>query len=470
MVNYEKIGFKSGLEIHQQLETHKLFCNCPSLVNDPNPVNLVFKRKLNLVAGETGEIDIAAKYEKEKDKEFIYYASNSSSCLVEYDEEPPQALNKEALDIALEIALLLNATIVDQIQFMRKIVIDGSNTTGFQRTALIAKNGFMETSQGKVEIQTICLEEEAAKKIEEKENSVIYKLDRLGVPLVEIVTATDIKSPQHAKEVAEKIGMVLRSTGKVKRGIGSIRQDVNISIKNGARTEIKGFQELNSIPLVIENEIKRQLKTTGLKNEVRKANSDGTTEFLRPMPGAARMYPETDIPIIDIDENIIKKIKLPELISDKAIRLEKDYNLNSYLARAIVKSGINFEDYAAKFKISPEFIAKLLVEMPKEIKSRFNLNIKKIKEKDYLEILNNVENEIIDKSAALEVLVDIAKGKKPNYKKYKIVSKKDIEKEIKKIIKKNKKISFNALMGDIMKKYRGKVDGKELTQLIKKFI
>ncbi|MBU1703803.1 MAG: Glu-tRNA(Gln) amidotransferase subunit GatE, partial [Nanoarchaeota archaeon] len=238
IMDYAKIGFRCGIEIHQQLETHKLFCSCPSLVNDTHPVDLKIIRKLRPSAGETGEIDKAALHEMKKGKYFVYEACSSSSCLVELDEEPPHKVNKQALDTALIVARLLNANIVDEIQFMRKTVVDGSNTSGFQRTALVATDGYIDTSLGKVGIPVLCLEEEAAKKIEQDDYSVTYRLDRLGVALLEIATDASIKTPDHAKEVASKLGMILRSTERVKRGLGTIRQDVNISIKGGARTEV----------------------------------------------------------------------------------------------------------------------------------------------------------------------------------------------------------------------------------------
>jgi len=310
-INYQKLGFKCGLEIHQQLEGKKLFCSCPTLNSDQEP-DVKFERRLRAVAGETGEVDIAAKHEMEKGKKFIYEADSNDTCLVEYDEEPPHELNKQALETALKVSLLLNAKIVDEIQVMRKTVVDGSNVSGFQRTALVAQDGFIETSKGKIGIPTICLEEEAAQKLEEKNGSVIYRLDRLGIPLIEIATSADIKNNEHAKEVAAYLGMILRSVG-VKRGLGTIRQDVNVSIEKGARTEIKGFQDLKSIPKVIDYEIHRQLdainKGKKLNKEVRRVDKDFTTSFLRPMPGAARLYPETDVIHIKVDKKYIEELK-----------------------------------------------------------------------------------------------------------------------------------------------------------------
>ncbi|MCH7679435.1 hypothetical protein IID10_08730 [candidate division KSB1 bacterium] len=200
------------------------------------------KRKHTISESELGKKDIAAEFETKKQKTFIYQAKPTSSCTVELDETPPYELNKDALEIALQVSLLLNAKIVDEIQVMRKLVIDGSNVSGFQRTALIARNGYIETSKGRINIPVIYLEEEAAKKIKETKDTITYSLDRLGIPLIEITTSPDIKDPEHAKETASLLGMILRSTKKVKRGIGTIRQDLNVSIKDGARIEIKGSE------------------------------------------------------------------------------------------------------------------------------------------------------------------------------------------------------------------------------------
>lgn len=467
-MDYEKLGFRCGLEIHQQLETHKLFCNCPSLINDESKPDIILKRKIRAVAGETGEVDKAAAFEKQRDRAFIYEACKTSSCLVELDEEPPHDVNQEALNIAMEIALLLNAKPVDQIQFMRKTVINGSNVSGFQRTALIAENGYIHTSNGKVNVPTICLEEEAAKKISEKGNEATYRLDRLGVALVEIATDASIKNPEHAKECASIIGMILRSTGKVKRGIGTIRQDVNVSIAGKSRVEIKGFQELRSIPIVIESEVKRQINLKDSKPEVRKANPDGTTEFLRPMPGAARMYPETDVKPIVITKEYISKIKLPELLTEIAIRLEKQFNLNADLANSIVKEEIEFEKYALKFtKIEPTFLATALVIYPKEIKRRYNLNPDDIKEEHYNAIFGFLNDGKISKEAVIELMKDAAEGNELDISRFGNVPDEVLKKELRKIVDENKGVSMNALMGEAMRKFRGKADGKKIMDLMK---
>jgi glutamyl-tRNA(Gln) amidotransferase subunit E len=263
-IDYSKLNLKVGLEIHQQLDTHKLFCDCESKLNEKK--GIVFLRRLRPTQSEMGEIDRAAVAEAQK--KLCFYYQTADTCLVEADEEPPHAANDEAIDITLEASFMSNAKIVDEVHFMRKVVIDGSNTAGFQRTALVALDGFIEVNGKKIGISTICLEEDAARKIEEKKGEVVYRLDRLGIPLIEIATLPQIRSPNEAKEVAEYIGSLLRATKKVKRGIGTIREDVNISIARGARVEIKGVQELKMIPKYIEEEVARQLGLIDVKNEL----------------------------------------------------------------------------------------------------------------------------------------------------------------------------------------------------------
>ena len=473
-LNYLELGFKCGLECHQQLDGRKLFCNCPALNSDKEP-DIKVERRLKAVAGETGDIDIAAEFEMSKKKKFIYESSSEDTCLVEYDDEPPRELNKQALETAIKIALLLNAKIVDEIQVMRKTVVDGSNVSGFQRTALVAMNGFIETSLGRVEIQTICLEEEAAQKLEEGNDFVKYKLDRLGIPLIEIATSSGIKNPEHAKEAAGSIGMIIRSVEGVKRGLGTIRQDVNISIEKGARTEIKGFQDLRSIPKVIEYEVKRQIEAIKqgkkLSKEVRKAEQDFTTSFLRPLPGSARLYPETDVLPIRIEKEYIEKLrkKLPKLLTEKIADFGKKYGIPREIAGELFGNKF-FESLTEKFnEIEPLAIANTLINIPKEIKSRFNLDSSKLKNEDFEEVLSYLNEGEVAKEAIIDLLIKKIKNEKINLAEFEAVSETDLEKEIKKIIEEKPGLNASAYMGLIMSKYRGKVDGKKAMETVDKF-
>ncbi|MBS3094979.1 Glu-tRNA(Gln) amidotransferase subunit GatE, partial [Candidatus Pacearchaeota archaeon] len=374
--DYKKLGFRAGLEIHQQLDTRKLFCNCPGILRTDEP-EFVIHRKLHAVAGESGVIDEAAKYEAAIGRDF-FYQGYSTTCLVELDEEPPHELNPDALKIALQLSELFNCQALPIVQVMRKTVIDGSNTSGFQRTVLIAINGFLETSKGKVGIQSICLEEDAARIVEKTEKSSIYRLDRLGIPLIEIATDPDLKDAEHVKETALKLGEILRSC-KVKRGIGTIRQDVNVSIKGGARIEIKGFQEPSMMIKIVDNEILRQkeLVEQGKKvnSEVRNALPDGRTEFMRPMPGADRMYPETDIPLLKISRDMLNEAKknLPKLKSEIESEL-KDKGLEPEMMKLLLSEGL-LEEFKALINLHnhPNLVVKTLVLWPKEIAARNNL-------------------------------------------------------------------------------------------------
>lgn len=228
-----------------------------------------FKRVLRASAGETGQVDVASLAEMEKGKYFIYQEFPRTTCLVELDEEPIHDINSEALFIAIQAAKLFNAQIAEEIQVMRKTVVDGSNTSGFQRTALVARNGKIDLPSKAISIQTVCIEEEAAKIVERKPEYDVFDLSRLGIPLVEIATGPDITSPDEVRLVAEHIGMILRSIGKVKRGIGTIRQDLNVSIEGGTRVEIKGAQELRLLGQLVEKEAHRQYHLLQLKEDLK---------------------------------------------------------------------------------------------------------------------------------------------------------------------------------------------------------
>ncbi len=583
MIDYKKIGLKIGIEIHQRLATKtKLFCNCSTEISeDENPV-FEFSRKLRPTASETGEVDKAAMQEFLKDKEFTYY-SYPNCCSVETDSKFPNELNEEALLISLQLAKILKMCVPDSLQIMRKVVIDGSNTTGYQRTSLVGKgneNSYIETSFGKVHIQDLNLEEESATKIKEKEKMIYYRLDRLGIPLIELSCHPDIWHPEQAKEFASKIGLLLRSL-KVQRGIGTIRQDVNISIKGGSRIEIKGFQELKKLDKLIENEVKRQLDLISIKEKLKNkpikltekevtdlfksskckilkdkekilclkienlsglfknpcgeitlgkeiANyakvfgiggiihsdedlkkyqfdskeinhlkkeicakekdlfllitgencrnalelikkrilslgkgipeetrfaEDILTRYARELPGAARMYPETDLPKIDLNK-YLNKIKLPESLEEKSARFLK-LGLSKDLAEQISKNKeLGLFEELLKYKVEPKIIADLILNKKKSLERK---NIKIVK-KDLEFVLKNLEKGKIVKKAIENVLTNkTIKG----FEKISGV-------ELKKIIGNYTKKYGKKAMGEIMKKYGKRVDSEEVLELLKR--
>ena len=459
--DYKKLGLKSGLEIHQQLDTHKLFCNCPSLLRTDTP-QYEIHRTLNPVVGETGIVDEAVKHEASQNKNFTYQVYDTN-CLVELDEEPPHAINQEALQIALQIAHFLNCKIFPVAQIMRKTVTDGSNTSGFQRTALIAHDGYITLSSGKkISIDYLMLEEDSARKVNDTKTPT-FKLDRLGIPLVEIATGPHMNTPEEIKEAALKLGEILRAC-KVKRGLGTIRQDVNISIKGSKRVEIKGFQNPKMMKKTIDLEITRQIKCVkkkSCKNEVRNALLDGTSEFLRPMPGAARMYPETDHPLLKISRQLLDETKknLPKLQSENTSYL-KEFGLNPELLKLILKKN-KIEDFKALIHEHnhPNLVAKMLTLF----QPKTNLSVDQLEE-----ILELIEKKEIPETDANTVMQKLSQGMtlEEATKKSAI----DLKSEAKSIIKQKPNLSQGAYMGLLMAKFKGQVSGKEIADTLGKLL
>ena len=590
-MDYKKLGLKIGLELHQQLNTKKLFCDCSTQMKEKN---LIFeiKRKLRPVVGEIGEIDRAALFEFFRDREFVYHGYENEACLVDTDDEPPHDINKEALDIAISIALELGLNIPDELHVMRKNVLDGSAITSFQRTLLI---GWGSERFDGVRIKSLNLEEDAAKP--ENKEKTVYSLSRLGIPLIEVGTYPDIKTPEHCREVAENLGLLFRSFN-VKRGIGTIRQDVNISIKGGARIEIKGWQNLKTITKLIENEVSRQVnllkikdelknmkikekdfekaievtdvfgfnsfalklpkfanfisteicpgKTfynelieygkvygssiisnidckdslknkfevlreklkageddlmivchgnepkkavdaiferakyclTGIPEETRKPNQDCTTSYARPLPGSARMYPETDHPPIRITRSYLNKIKksLPKTLIEKKRELEKI--ISKEVANQIIKSKYYhlFEKIVEKNNIGKEknlvlFVASVFTSTLKDLKRR-GVPVEKISENDFMKIFEAVRKNLIPRQSVPNVLTEISKGGNINgvIKKFKALDKDELKKIIFDVVKKNGDRKISVLMGMIMSRVRGKADGEFVMKELKKMM
>lgn len=478
--DYEKLGLIAGLEIHQQLDVgSKLFCHCPDYLRTDKP-DVLIRRKLHKVAGETGEIDLAVQYEAMTDKEFFYEGYSGGTCLLEYDEAPPYPINEKALDEVLKIALLFNCEIYPAAQIMRKTVINGSNTSGFQRTVLIAHNGLIKMGFGNVGIKTIALEEDAARIVEKTDKGVLYRLDRLGIPLIEITTEPDMKTPEETKETALKIGEILRAC-KVKRGIGTIRQDLNINIKGHGRVEIKGFQEPKIMIKTIDLEIERQLKNLQegkTEGEVRNSKEDGSTDFLRPMPGKDRMYPETDLPLLRISRERINDVKkiLPRLKTDIRAELEKK-GLNNEMIDLILNSG-DLDEFLVLMKVydkDANLVAKMVSLWRNELATKMKKSVEDVKEvlseRIMEQVLERVSAGKLDKGHVKEVLFAIASGK--NFESATKIEKAgddELEEGIRNIIKEKPGLRPNAYMGLVMAKMKGKVDAKKAMEILNRII
>ncbi len=477
-IDYDKISFKSGLEIHQQLDTGKLFCKCPSYLRSDNP-HFSVSRKLHAIAGETGEIDIAVAHEAALDREFTYQAYKDTTCLVELDESPPFPINEPALNETLKVALLLNCEIYPITQIMRKTVIDGSNTSGFQRTVLIAHDGFLETSFGRIRIDTVCLEEDAARIIEKDGKKAVYRLDRLGISLIEIATAPDITKPEQVKEAALKIGEILRAC-KVKRGIGTIRQDINMSIKGHERVEIKGFQDPAMMIITVNKEIARQLndfENNRKKGEVRGALENGETEFLRPMPGGARMYPETDLPLLRISRDKINEMKknLPKLKNEIKKELKKKGLTDEFITLILDK---NLDEFETLLKLYDKD-ANLIAKMVSLWRSEFTSKLKKTSEEIYNILNERVLETILEKLIKGEIKENDIKGIMfkiasgipiDEALKVETVNPDLLEEKILKIIKENPGLRPNAYMGLIIKHLGAHIDKKKSMEILQRLV
>ena len=595
---------RAGLEIHQQLDTReKLFCHCPTCLRDVKERSGEFTRFLRATESEMGEIDRAALEEMRTIRRFTYYTYDTT-CLVEDDEEPPAPLNTEAVAACLTIAKCFGMHPVEQVHIMRKIVIDGSNTCGFQRTALVAMGGSLP---GGARVETICLEEDAAQRVTDQ----AFSLDRLGIPLVEITTGPDLRTPEEVQEVAEYIGMVLRSTGKVKRGKGTIRQDINISVPDGARVEIKGVQELGLIAEVVRREMERQenlvairatlkrrgacvdgspidvtslfrattssimkkakailavrlkgfsglvgkeiqpgrrlgselsdyakrcgvggifhtdelpaygitgeevlslrekagaadddavvliagsgdevrcaamqvilraeMALQGVPEETRRMLEEGSTAYMRPLPGAARMYPETDIFPVRVERIFWEGIAIPELLAGKAERFEKELGLDPAAAyQAATSENLPAFETAIREGVKPTLAYRALISAPIEL-SRKGIDVGKVKVEDYLIILKAVETGRVAKEAVPDIIGATASGMTPDQAIASLgtsVSQEDLTRIVRRIIDERKEFvaqkkmgALGPLMGLVMQEVRGKVDGKLVSEALRR--
>ena len=620
-LDYRALGLICGIEIHQQLDTAcKLFCGCPTRHREVEESNFEFFRYLRPSRSELGEIDRAALEEVLISRKF-HYKSYDSTCLVEADEEPPREINAEALEISLIISRLLNMKIVDELETMRKMVIDGSNTSGFQRTGYVGSDGYIETSCGAVGISILSLEEEAARIIEDRGDSVVYSLDRLGIPLVEIGTAPDIVSPAHAREVASYLGMILRSTGRVKRGLGTIRQDVNVSIKGGARVEVKGVQALNLVDKVVEFEALRQVRLLEIKEELarsgasvddtakdvtqifantgskvlarslksggvvlacrlpgfaglvgreiqpdrrlgsemsdrakragvggifhtdelpaygvtaeeveavrheimaaesdavvmvtgprdraekallavqvrarealafvpeetRRALPNGCSEYMRPLPGSARMYPETDVPSVAITEEMLNQLRLPELFAERSKRFEREYGLSAEQARVMAASPSYplFEEIVKNYQVSSSIVVRALETIPIEL-VREAVPVSNLADRHYVESFALMAQGRVAKEGLTDLLRALAEHPEMTADEAATaaglagVNEADVEKAVKAIIagkvdlvRSKGERAAAPLMGLVMKELRGKADGGIVSAILKKEI
>ncbi|MHA2029922.1 MAG: Glu-tRNA(Gln) amidotransferase subunit GatE [Candidatus Kariarchaeaceae archaeon] len=373
-LDFKKEGLVVGLEFHQQVlapyntadisQTHgsKLFCPCPALLRDDDS-EIKVTRKFRAVSGETGDIDISAQFEKNKQSTTIYEAFHDTTCLIELDEEPILPINEQALFRTLAISKkIFNLELVDEILVNRKTIIDGSNTSGFQRTAQIAygsPSSYIMVDGKKIGIYQANLEEDSAKNVGKEGKTRKFRLDRLGIPLIEIATSPDIRSPEEALTTARRIGELLRTTGYVKRGQGTIRQDLNVSIKKGTRIEIKGVSELDLLPTYVNNEAIRQKRMLELL-KIMKERSIIPKKLKTPKSfNVSKIFKKCKAKFIQSAlkrKEVIIGVRMPDFAGLLGFELQPDYRVGTELAE-ISKitagvGGILHSDELPKFGIT----------------------------------------------------------------------------------------------------------------------
>jgi glutamyl-tRNA(Gln) amidotransferase subunit E len=303
---YSELGFKSGLEIHQQLKTkEKLFCRCPvGIYQEFDDYDAELVRHMRPTLSELGEYDGTALMEFRTRKEIIYRLKNQTACTYEIDDTPPFPLNREALEIAMEISLLLKQYIVGEVHITRKQYLDGSIPTGFQRTAIIGIEGDIPLRNKNIRLIQLSIEEDSCREVSDIGHRRIYATDRLGMPLIEMVTYPEMLTPQEVAEAAHYLRFLARSTGKVRIGIGAAREDVNVSITGGTRIEIKGVAHISRIPLLTHIEAYRQksllvIKDKLVKRKLTSANWKVSTKRI------AREEISESLPFAESDQDII---------------------------------------------------------------------------------------------------------------------------------------------------------------------
>lgn len=267
-LDYQAVGLISGLEVHQQLLTReKLFCRCPAgLYTETHDGEVL--RHMRPTLSELGEYDGTALMEFKTKKEIIYLLNRQNACTYEMDDSPPFLVNQEAIDVTIELCLGMNMDMIDEVHIARKQYLDGSIPTGFQRTAIVGVNGWIPFKGRRLTITHVSVEEDSCREVKDKGHQIIWRTDRLGIPLTETVTGPELFTPQEVREAILLCGLVARNTGRVRTGIGASRQDVNVSVRGGDRCEIKGVPRAGLAVKLVHNEGLRQCNLLKIREEL----------------------------------------------------------------------------------------------------------------------------------------------------------------------------------------------------------
>ncbi len=307
-INYEEVGLRVGLEVHQQLLTEKkMFCHCPAGLYTRDHDGSVL-RHMRPTLSELGEYDGTALMEFKTRKNIVYLLHTSNVCTYEMDDTPPFLVNEQAIDIAIEQCLMLGCDIVDELHIARKQYLDGSIPTGFQRTAIVGVEGRLPFRGRELSITQVSVEEDSCREVSDRGHLIVWRTDRLGMPLIETVTGPELQTPEEVEEAILLVGRVCRSTGHVRVGMGASRQDVNVSVRGGQRVEIKGVPKAGWAPGLVHGEAIRQVNLLALRDELHN-----------------RGFKIADHIVIDHAE-------VTNMVSDAAIELFKATNWERFLA------------------------------------------------------------------------------------------------------------------------------------------
>jgi glutamyl-tRNA(Gln) amidotransferase subunit E len=216
----------------------------------------------------------------------------------------------------------------------------------------------------------------------------------------------------------------------------------------------------------------------GKKNvsEVRNVLPDGTSEFLRPMPGSSRMYPETDLPLLKISRDFINDAK--KTLPKSKVELEqelKEEGLSHEMIKLLLQEG-KVEEYKQLLKIvnNSSLVVKTLIIWPKEISAKTKIDlikVDKILEDHLASVLEMFVKNKISESDVKNILEKIVAGESiENALKVERVETGAIEEQVLKIIKEKPGLSANAYMGLVMGQLKGKIDGKTAMEVIQKLL
>lgn len=425
-------------------------------------------------------------------------------------------LNKKAVELAIKAALALNCSIAEYSKFDRKNYFYPDLPKAYQISQYdlpLGKDGWveLETEDGvrRVGIIRVHLEEEAGKSVHSGENILgsTYSLidyNRCGIPLIEIVTKPDIRSPEEARLFLERLKAILQYTevSDCKMEEGSLRCDANISLRPagsqelGVKTEVKNLNSFRAVQRALEFEVNRQRKLLDAGEEVVQETrhwneARGITVSMRSKEEAHdyRYFPEPDLVPVEVERQWVEELRatLPEMPAARRQRFIEEYGLPAYDA-AVLTSSRHLADYyeacAARVE-DPKLASNWVMGELQGLLNERELDVKEcpVGPEGLAELLQLVRNETISNNVAKDVLAEMfASGKSARA----IVEEKGLKQIsdtgallqiVERVIEENpgpvedykqgKKKAIGFLVGQVMKATRGQANPQKANQLLR---